>query len=268
MASAPLLKFKHPREQAGSHTTHEKRFSWKLDSGSDMNLVWNASSYRALKPLLTLHKCSFRFHHSMTGGLPWKAINANFKRGFPPGRWLKHWYTDVSQQHNTICQLRTKNFIHTARLKDGLLLITYQPSGGEHHAILFTVLTYPTRLSRNFGWWETRTRRFSSNETLGGDHESQVQVESRYQLSSHFFPSWGNESLIPFQAGCLLAPRASPLPCNQSPPLPSQCPERVWEPTVGCPRIPSPACPLPPTIFNPQLQLLTCVLLLFAFQIR
>lgn len=27
MASAPLLKFKHPREQAGSHTTHEKRFS-------------------------------------------------------------------------------------------------------------------------------------------------------------------------------------------------------------------------------------------------
>lgn len=187
---------------------------------------------------------------------------------FPPGRWLKHWHTDVYQQHTTTCQLKTKNFIHTARLKDGLLLITYQPSGGEHHAILFTVLTYPTRLSRNFGWGETRTRRFSSNETLGGDHESQAQVESRYRLSSHFFPSWGNESLIPFQAGCLLAPRASPLPCNQSPPLPSQCPERVWEPTVGCPRIPSPACPLPPTIFNPQLQLLTCVLLLFAFQIR
>ena len=33
-------------------------------------------------------------------------------------------------------------------LKDGLLLITYQPSGGEHRAMLFTVLTYPTHLSR------------------------------------------------------------------------------------------------------------------------
>lgn len=26
-ACTPLLKFKHPREQAGSHTTQEKRFS-------------------------------------------------------------------------------------------------------------------------------------------------------------------------------------------------------------------------------------------------
>ena len=73
-------------------------------------------------------------------------------------------------------------------------------------------------------WWEDWTRRFSSNEPLGGDHESQVQVESTYRLSSHFFPSWGNESLIPFQVGCPPAARASPLACNQSPPLPSQCP--------------------------------------------